>query len=293
MFARYVCVRERVLAADADVSLAVVEDRGAMKLVPRGRGDGEWCNDEGARAIGAGLGDEGVEEGRGGVGEEGLAVWLGAMWAQGKRPVRRGEGVFDLGAWLGVAGKKPRDKGFGLGDKGISGDGPADVLCKAPNLFPKERRADRSGHVKGAGTREVIDALVHEGAPGRVQEQLVAADETLEATGAHGALLQEGGREATFPECLEGRNGAVLILVGFRANGRGEQGNERSHVWQAREVVLDAATQGGELRECGLPAVEKSSRKAASLASLSGGMDSVRWKVSTTMQVYVTSWDGV
>ncbi len=74
------------MAADAGVSLAVVEDIGAKKLVPRGRGDGEWCNDEVARVIGAA---KALRRG-GGVGEEGLAVWLGAMWAQGKCPVGRG-----------------------------------------------------------------------------------------------------------------------------------------------------------------------------------------------------------
>ncbi len=41
--------------------------RDAKEFVPQGGGDGEWGNDDGARAISTGLGDEGVEEGgRGG-----------------------------------------------------------------------------------------------------------------------------------------------------------------------------------------------------------------------------------
>jgi hypothetical protein len=82
-FARDIRVRGGVLTADADVSLAVVKDRGAKELVARRRGDRERGNDEGTRAISVGLGDEGVEEEGREVGEEGLAVKLGAAWATG------------------------------------------------------------------------------------------------------------------------------------------------------------------------------------------------------------------
>jgi hypothetical protein len=42
-----------------------------------------------------------------------------------------------------------------------------------------------------------------------MQVQRVAADATLEATGAHGALLQKSGREAAFAECRESADGVV------------------------------------------------------------------------------------
>ncbi len=106
------------MAADADVPLAVVEDRGAKELVPRGRGDGEWNDDEGAHTIRTGLGDKGVEKGGRGVREESLAVKLGAVRATGKRPVRYGEGVLTSSTRLSIASDETGDKSVGLRSKG-------------------------------------------------------------------------------------------------------------------------------------------------------------------------------
>jgi hypothetical protein len=66
-------------------------------------------------------------------------------------------------------------------------------------------------------------------------------------------------------------DGAVIIRVSLRANDRGKKGDEGGHVGQARGVMLDASAQGGELRERGLPAVEKILKKSRQFGFLVGG----------------------
>ncbi len=134
---------------------------------------------------------------------------LGAMWAMGKRPVGDGEGVLDLSARLGVASEEAGSKGIGLRSEGIDGDGPADSPGQAVHLFSEKRRANRAGDVEGAGAGEVVNASLNESATGRMQVQRVAADVTLEAARAHGALLQKSGREAAFAEGREGADSVV------------------------------------------------------------------------------------
>jgi hypothetical protein len=136
-------------------------------------------------------------------------VKLGAVWATGKRPVGNGEGVLDLSARLSVASEEAGSEGIGLGSEGIDGDGPADSPGQAVHLFSEKRGANRAGDVEGAGTGEVINAFLYESAAGRMQVQRVAADATLEAARAHGALLQESGREAAFAKGREGTDSVV------------------------------------------------------------------------------------
>jgi hypothetical protein len=56
--------------------------------------------------------------------------------------------------------------------------------------------ADRAGHFKGSVAGEVVNALVDEDAARGMQVQHVAAQASLKAAGAHGALLKEGRGEA-------------------------------------------------------------------------------------------------
>ncbi len=135
---------------------------------------------------------------------------LSAVWAGGKGPVRDGESVLDLSARLGVTSKEAGSEGVGLGSESIDGDGPADRPGQAVHLIAEKRGADRAGDVEGASAGEVVNAFLDESAAGRMQVQRVAADATLEAARAHGAMLQEGGREAAF---AEGREGADSIVV--------------------------------------------------------------------------------
>jgi hypothetical protein len=107
-----------VLAPYAEVALAVAEDRGAEDLVPRGgatsregsdgacstRGsDREGSDDDGARAVGLGLGYEGIEDGGWRKGEEGFAVLLGAVRAAGVGPIRLNEGEASSASAAGSA----------------------------------------------------------------------------------------------------------------------------------------------------------------------------------------------
>jgi hypothetical protein len=139
-------------------------------------------------------------------------VRLGAVWAQGAGPVRHGEGVLTLGAWLGVAGEKSGDKSVGLGGEGVSGNRPGDLMSQPPDSVPEEGGADRPRDLKCAGARVVIDTLVHQGAAWGAQVQGVAPDAALEATSAHGApsRLQEGRRETARPK---GREGADCVVA--------------------------------------------------------------------------------
>jgi hypothetical protein len=114
---------------------------------------------------------------------------LSAVGAAGKRPVGHGEGVLDLSTGLSVAGEEAGSKGVGLGGEGIDGDGPADSPGQAEDLVPEIRGAHGARDVKGSVPGEVVDAFLYEGATRGVQEQRAAADATLEATCAHGALL--------------------------------------------------------------------------------------------------------
>ena len=52
--------------------------------------------------------------------------------------------------------------------------------------------------------------------------------------------------------------------------------------------VLDPSLKGRKLLQAGLAAVEKAFEELGEAELLLGGMEIVRWKVSTTMPVYVT-----
>jgi hypothetical protein len=53
--------------------------------------------------------------------------------------------------------------------------------------------ADRTGHLEGPVAAVVVHAFGYQDAAGGVEVEGVAAGAALEVTGAHGALLQEGG----------------------------------------------------------------------------------------------------
>ena len=67
-------------------------------------------------------------------------------------------------------------------------------------MGPDKVAADRAGHLHGPGLRVIINALVDEDAPGCMEVVGLAADQPLKATGAHGALLEEGRGKASFAQ---------------------------------------------------------------------------------------------
>jgi hypothetical protein len=209
-FAGYIRVREGVLTPDAEVALAVAEDGGAEELIPRGGSDGERSDNDGTCPVCASLGHEGIEEGGREEGEVGLAVQLVAVGTAGAGPVWHHEGVLGLRSRFGIAGEKPGEEGIRLRSKGVDSELPVEAPDECLDPLAEERSADWPGDLEGAGAGKLVHAFLYEGASRGMQEQGVASDPMLEAAGAHGTLLQEGGRETALPK---GRQGADRVVT--------------------------------------------------------------------------------
>ena len=96
-----------------------------------------------------------------------------------------------------------------MGSEGVDGQGPPARRCEAEGQVADVRGADRTGHLEGPIAGVVVHAFGDQDAAGGVKVEGVAEDAALEVTGAEGALLQEGGGEAAFPEGGKGSGRVV------------------------------------------------------------------------------------
>ncbi len=99
---------------------------------------------------------------------------------------------------LDIAREEAGHNGVGLGGKGFHRQGPAAVdrqlACTGSDPLAADRASDLQGPVAGMAVHTFID----QDSARRLQTVGGAADLALEATGFHGALLQECGGEASF-----------------------------------------------------------------------------------------------